>query len=401
MRPARLLVLALFALGTGCPESGAAIDASSAEDVGLDAPSVDARSVARDAPRDAVIDFSRTIDALAYEYEWSCTGEVTPVLDPPTAEPPVEDCSAGIWPDLSLENVCPTVSTATRTDPDTGATLPPSDTRLLPTSIPVSESGSFLPATLPDTWPTTLRVVEWNMEYTSHLEEQIETLAADPELSRADVFLLSELDRCSSRNGVRRAARLLAERISGAYVYGIEFVELSIGRTVGGDTGNAIVSRRPLRGASMLCHSAQYDWFADEGEPRLGQRVVISAEIPVGDTWARVHSVHFESNDVTGERRTVQVKELLDHAQASACERPQIVAGDFNTWYPRAPERFVMGSAGWTDTFEALGDGGPTHQSGRHLDYVYVRGFRPLRGAVLREVATSDHFPLWVDLELE
>ncbi len=386
----------------GCPSESLPVDAASPSDVGMDAAvPVDAFFVPPDATRDAVIDFSRTIDALAYEYAWSCTGEVAPVLAPPSAEPPVEDCSAGIWPDLALEDVCPTVSDAMRTDPDTGMSLPPTDMRALPTTIPVSESGSFLPSTLPDTWPTTLRVVEWNMEYTSNLEAQIETLAADPELSRADVYLLSELDRCSSRNGVRRAARMLAERISGAYVYGIEFVELSIGRTLGGDTGNAIVSRRPITGATLLCHSAQYDWFADEGEPRLGQRIAVSAEIPVGDTYARVHSIHFESNDITGERRTVQVKEALDHAQASACERPQIIAGDFNTWYPRAPERFVMSRAGFTDAMEEVGDVGPTHDSGRRLDYVYGRGFRVVGGAILREVTTSDHRPLWVDLALE
>jgi endonuclease/exonuclease/phosphatase family metal-dependent hydrolase len=386
----------------GCPSEALPVDASSATDGGMDASApVDAFYVAPDATRDAVIDLSRSIDALAYEYAWSCSGNVAPVLDPPAAEPPTEDCSAGIWPDLPVANVCPTVSGATRTDPDTGMALPPTDTRALPIAIPVSESGSFLPATLPDTWPSTLRVVEWNMEYTSHLEEQIETLAADPELSRADVYLLSELDRCSSRNGVRRAARMLAERISGAYVYGIEFVELSIGRTIGGDTGNAIVSRRPLTGATLLCHSPQYDWFADDGEPRLGQRVVVSAEIPVGDTFARVHSVHFESNDITGERRTVQVKETLDHAQSSACERPQIIAGDFNTWYPRAPERFVMERSGWQDALETVGDVGTTHRSGRRLDYVYVRGLRVVGGAILRDVTTSDHFPVWVDLALE
>ncbi|MFN7697277.1 MAG: endonuclease/exonuclease/phosphatase family protein [Deltaproteobacteria bacterium] len=395
--------LGVAGLGSlGCESSPVLdVDASaSPPDAGMDA-SIDAFVAPIDATRDAPIDFSRVIDALAFEYDWSCGAEVAPVLEAPSAEPPVEDCSAGIWPDLPITAVCPTVSAATRTDPDTGATLPPEDTRTLPVTIPVSESGSFLPDGLPSTWPTTVRVVEWNMEYTRNLDDQIETLLNDPELSRADVFLLSELDRCSQRNGVRHAARLLAQRIEGAYVYGIEFVELSIGRTIGGDTGNAIVSRRPLTGATLLCQSSQFDWLADEEEPRLGQRIVLSAEIPAGDTFVRVHSVHYESNDVTGERRTVQVKETLDHAQASACERPQIIAGDFNTWYPRAPERFVMQRAGWTDAMEAVGDIGPTHESGRRLDYIYTRGFRVVAGAVLREVRTSDHSPLWVDLTLE
>ena len=400
MRSHSLSVIAVAVLA-GCPDESPPPDAPIEVDSGLDAASLDAPRSPSDAPRDAVVDFSRIIDALAYEYDWSCSGEVTPPLTTPSAEPSVEDCSEGIWPALPLTSVCPTISSATRVDPDTAMSLPPIDERPLPTSIPVSESGSFLPPELPSAWPSTLRVVEWNMEYTRDLDAQIETLATDPELSRGDVYLLSELDRCSSRNGVRRAARLLAERIRGDYVYGIEFVELSIGRTLGGDTGNAIVSRRPLRDASILCHSSQYDWFADDEEPRLGQRIVISAEIPVGEGWVRVHSAHFESNDLTGERRTVQLKEILDHAQESACDRPQILAGDFNTWYPRAPERHVLERAGWNDAMEDVGDLGPTHDSGRRLDYVYVRGFAVRGGAVLREVHTSDHYPQWVDLELE
>jgi endonuclease/exonuclease/phosphatase (EEP) superfamily protein YafD len=50
---------------------------------------------------------------------------------------------------------------------------------------------------------------------------------------------------------------------------------------------------------------------------------------------------------------------------------------------------------------EAVGDIGPTHESGRRLDSIYTRGFRVVAGAVLREVRTSDHSPQWVDLTLE
>lgn len=382
MRAAIAVLVLTSALGCGAPEGGAT-------DAGLDALALE---------RDAYFDPARFIDAAAFEYEWSCTGEIAPALVAPDAAPVAEDCSAGIWPDLALAQVCPTISAATRVDPDTGAALPPDDARALPIAVPVSESGSFLPAELPATWPDTLRVVAWNMEYSRHLDEQIATLVDDPELGSADVYLLSEVDRCSTRNGVRRAARELARRVGGAYVYGIEFVELSIGRVIGGDTGQAIVARRPLRDATLLCHSSQYDWFADDGEPRLGQRVALSAEIPVGDGWVRVHSVHFESNDALGERRVVQVKELLDHAQAAACERPQIVAGDFNTWYATAPERVVMREAGFVDALETLGDTMGTHRSGRRLDYAYVRGLDVRAGGVRRDVETSDHAPLWIDL---
>lgn len=381
------------------------------DDAGMDG-SHDAGAPQDAAPQDAPrrdapgFDPSQLVDAATYEYDWSCTDEVPATGEPvPTsATPPTEDCSAGVWPDLdSRVAVCPTASGGTLDDPTSGLRFPlEDDARALPISIPISEGDSFFPSDLPTTWPTTLKVVAWNMEYSRNLDDQIATLTTHPDLADADVYLLNEVDRCSARNGVRRAARELARAIGGQYVYGIEFVELDVGRTIGGDTGQAIVSRRPLSGAALLCHSAQSDWLQDEGEPRLGSRVVLHADLPVGDELVRVWAVHLESDDILGEKRAVQSKELLDESQRLACDRPQIIAGDFNAWYARAPELVVLKDAGFVDALEALGDTARTHDSGRRLDYLFARGpFEILEGAVLRDVTTSDHFPLFVTLRLD
>ena len=81
---ARLTPCLFVALVAGCPEETPVLDAYAEPDAGLDAASVDAFVAPRDAPRDAAIDFSRTIDALTYVYEWSCSGEVTPPLVAPS-----------------------------------------------------------------------------------------------------------------------------------------------------------------------------------------------------------------------------------------------------------------------------------------------------------------------------
>ena len=341
--------------------------------------------------------------AASYEYAWTCAGEAPADGDPLSLTPlEDDDCTTGIWPDLDdTVDVCPTVSAAVRTDPVSGKVLPSEDPRTLPTDVAVSESGSFLPEGLPTSFPTTLRVVSWNMEYTAHLDEQIAILTTRPELASADVYLLSEVDRCSSRNGKRRGARRLAEALGTAYVYGIEFVELEIDRVAGGDTGQAILSRRPLSSAALTCHSNQSDWFATDDQLRLGERVFLHADIPVGDTVARVYSAHLESDDLFGEKRSVQAKELLDVAQTRACDRPQIVGGDFNAPYCGAPELEVLRTSGFVDAVGLTGDLDPTHKSGFRLDYVWGRGFRVVQGGVLRDVTASDHYPVWVDLELD
>jgi endonuclease/exonuclease/phosphatase family metal-dependent hydrolase len=338
----------------------------------------------------------------SYDYTWSCTGVVPPADRPLPAEPAAADCTTGVWPDLDdTVDVCPTVSDVRRSDPVSGKELPTPDGRSLPVDIPITEAGSFLPADMPPSWPNRMRVVAWNMEYTAQFDEQLEVLTSHPELSRGDVFLLSEVDRCSQRNGTRRAARLLAEALGGAYVYGIEFVELDIGRSVGGDTGQAIVSRRPLSSAVLSCHSSQADWFANDGQPRLGQRVVLHADVPLGAGSVRVAAVHLESEDVAGDKRSVQSKELLDLGQALACERPQILAGDFNAPYCGAPELEVLRHAGFVDAVALTGDLAPTHQGGFRLDYLWARGLTVIAAGVERDVVASDHHPLWVDLELE
>jgi endonuclease/exonuclease/phosphatase family metal-dependent hydrolase len=345
------------------------------------------------------------LDALAaeesYDYTWTCSGEVAPAGKALPDDPLASDCAAGIWPELDdTVDVCPTVSSETRTDPVSGRELPSPDSRSLPTEIPVTEAGSFLLPNLPASWPSTLRVVAWNVEYTAHLDQQIAALTSTPELASADVFLLSEVDRCSERNGLRRAARELAQALDAAYVYGIEFVELEIGRSLGGDTGQAILSRRPLTSAALSCHSSQHDWLASTDEPRLGQRVFLHADVPVGDQSVRLYAVHLESNDLFGDKRSAQAKELLDAAQQLACDRPQIVGGDFNAPYCGAPELQIFRDAGFVDALAVAGDLGTTHGATR-LDYVWSRGLRVVAGGVIRDLGASDHDALWVELELE
>ncbi len=339
--------------------------------------------------------------AESYLYDWSCQGHVDPAAQPLPVAAVEDDCTTGVWPDLDdTTAVCPTVSSVERTDPVSGKLLPSDDLRPLPIEIPVTEAGSFLPADLPQSWPKTLRVVAWNMEYTAHFDEQLAALESHPELSKGDVFLLSEVDRCSKRNSKRRAARELAKALKADYAYGIEFVELDIGREIGGDTGQAIVSRRPLQSVALTCHSSQYDWFASEGEPRLGQRVLLHGDVPVGDTSVRLYALHLESNDLFGDKRSVQAKELLDVAQQLACERPQIVAGDFNAPYCGAPELQLLRDAGFVDAVGLSGDTKPTHSGGFRLDYAWTKGFRVVAGGVVRNLGASDHDALWVDLEL-
>ena len=198
------------------------------------------------------------LDDALFGYEWSCSGEVPPGQRITATRD--ASCPDGTWPDLAPSSICPTISARMRDDAASGMTLPPADGRALPMELAPQEAGSYL-APAPS-YPARIKVVAWNMKYTEPLDRQIAVLTSHPQLADADVYLLSEVDRCTTRNGSRRAARELARAIGGDYVYAVEFVELDIGRTIHGDTGQAIIARRPLSGASVTCHSPQHDWFA-------------------------------------------------------------------------------------------------------------------------------------------
>jgi len=340
------------------------------------------------------------LDRSWFDYELTCEGAVPASGEHLDAAPPSEDCSRGVWPDLDpTVAVCPTFSSEDRYDPASDRVLPVVDSRRLPVEIPVSESGSFRRRNAGSS-PETLKVVAWNLEYTGYLDEQLRVLTTHPDLRDADVYLLSEVDRCSSRNDFRRAARELAAALQGDYAYAIEYVELDLGRRVGGDTGQAIISRRPLSGASVTCHSQVKDWLSSSTQPRLGQRVSLHADVPVGDTSVRLFAVHFESEDILGDRRTVQVRETLAAVAATACERPTIVAGDFNAWYATGPEHANMRAAGFRDAVARAGDQAATHDAGLRLDYIWSRGFEVVSGGVATDVGSSDHRPVWATLRL-
>src|SRR5688572_16893125 len=304
MRITIVPVLVLAACGGG--DDGATFDAAPP-------PSPDARLHFDPATSGCSVeeDYGWFLPAELFEYAWTCRGEVAPTgaALPPAPADPV--CPAGTWPDLAIADVCPTMSDLTRVGPVSGMTLPPDDDRALPLELAAQEGGSFRVGPPEPSYPARLKVVVWNVEYTAHFDEQLDVLTTHPALADADVYLLNEVDRCSTRNGDRRAARILAEAIGGDYVYAVEYVELDIGRDIGGDTGQAIVSRRPLSGTAVTCHSQHNDWFASVPEPRLGQRIRLSADVPAGSTSIRMTALHLESEDAWGEKRVLQSREIL------------------------------------------------------------------------------------------
>ena len=199
------------------------------------------------------------------------------------------------------------------------------------------EGGNFAPADLPVV--DELVVLVWNMERGLQFDAQLAAFANRDLLPVADLLLLSELDRGCSRTGHRDVARELAQALEMNYVFVTEFVELARETGAGGtideacEHGNAILSRYPLANVGWKWHRQNIDWYLPpdqraDGEPRLGGRVLLWADVVVGDQLLRAYTLHYESNPI---HQLIQIDQAAETAElAAAVPWQSVVGGDTN-----------------------------------------------------------------------
>lgn len=186
--------------------------------------------------------------------------------------------------------------------------------------------------------PPSARIVFWNAERLKYPEPSAALLAS----AKADVLLLCEVDVGMARSGNRHTVADLAARLGTGYVFGVEFVELSLGdarerawhagsSNNAGLHGAALLSRHNLRRPALARLETSGRWFDGQfGERRVGGRMALMAEVTVGTTPTLVVCAHFESHSDAPDRRR-QTTAMLDAIDAHAPGLPVLIAGDFNT----------------------------------------------------------------------
>jgi endonuclease/exonuclease/phosphatase family metal-dependent hydrolase len=148
-----------------------------------------------------------------------------------------------------------------------------------------------------------------------------------------------------------------------------------------GELGNAILSRWPIAGVSML----------DLSYSRLESRVAVSAQFQSEERIVDVVATHLALGDRTRHR---QVRSLLDHPQVQ--RGPTILMGDMNAWRDCKATRALddeldsHDNRAWPASF-------PAARPVLALDRIYTRGARileisPHKSAAARRA--SDHLPI-------
>jgi len=170
--------------------------------------------------------------------------------------------------------------------------------------------------------------------------------------------------------------------------------------TDGGEFGNAVLSRLPMRGS----HRRRLTDAATGNEPRA--LITVEAEAFGRSVW--FSSTHLSWRFDEGWVRERQVRDIVDIVGPHRHDLPPIVCGDFNAT-PESTEVQFMTELQLDDTFEAANPGQPGYtwsnanpfaaaeqEPDRRIDYIFA-GVRVLSADVVCNeprggVWPSDHF---------
>src|SRR6202142_1405814 len=264
-------------------------------------------------------------------------------------------------------------------------------------------TGNFAPFRWAIWPPSSLRIVDWNIDRGQQLPEVIDFLGD----ANADILILQEVDLNARRTHRLNIAEEVARKLQMNYVFGREFQELVQGSEASpAYHGQATLSRWPISNPRLIrfsrqSHFWQPRWFLPRIEPfqeRLGGRIALVAEINVAGSKFVTYNLHLESKS-NDELRLSQLAEVLADAAHQDSQCPVIVAGDFNLDASRDAAHLAFARAGFQDPLPPPRT--PTTPSrdlfepGRRIDWAFMRG--PIRagsGRVHNQVNASDHYPI-------
>jgi len=247
--------------------------------------------------------------------------------------------------------------------------------------------------------PCAVRIASWNVQFGADPGALARELQRSTELARADVVLVQEIEAYLDEPGTR-ASRL-------AVALGMSWIYAPARAEEGGTHGLAILSRHPLEAARIR----RLPYFEQPVNSR--QRVAMSADVVLGAHRLEVVNVHLDVRLGPVDR----IRQL--HPAVNDIAARVVVGGDFNTnpwaWYeglvPLIGTEAIVGQEQAAVVDDYLAGKGMTGALpvdvstlrlpglGMRIDNLYARELAIL-GAGVEHVEGSDHWPLWVDVDV-
>lgn len=174
-------------------------------------------------------------------------------------------------------------------------------------------------------------VAVFNMERGQTLPETLAFAAVSETFQTFDIILANELDDGCERSFNCDVSATFAAATGMHEAYGLEFVELVNEKDRKGYHGNSIFSRYPFEAVEVVRLPLEYDWYDDERQHRIGNRLAIMAVVTAPFGRLGVVTTHFENRtDAVGRGR--QMAYLLQRMAAFfPPDVPLVLGGDFNT----------------------------------------------------------------------
>lgn len=240
-----------------------------------------------------------------------------------------------------------------------------------------------------------------------HLHRAAAAFTDGQRLPAPDIIALQEADQGTHRAGHHDIARELASALSMHYAsapaatprdaapqakqWYLDFEE-HIAPDETGATGIALLSRLPL----LQPERVALPWTECAWRPRLAMQ----ATIETGRSQLHLFNVHIDPHaSISGQLD--QHRALLE--RAGQLTGPVMLLGDFNTLSKRSCQemRRLLESEGFTTPFKT---GVATWRAGLirlHTDWIFTRGVSVTRWGVARRLGISDHWPVWVEIDME
>jgi len=272
------------------------------------------------------------------------------------------------------------------------------------------ETGSFAPWTLTLWPPTSIRVVDWNINRGSRLSGIIDFLHS----ANADLILLQESDLNAKRTQRLNVGREIAQKLRMNYIFGCEFQELTQGsRNSPAYHGQVTLSPWLLSNPRILRFQKQSSfwrprWFLPDVEPlqeRLGGRIALITDVGFAGRHLVSYNLHLESRG-DANLRQAQLRECLSDANRYTAEMPVVLAGDMNFDVARTDLSAELGRKEFNSPFAAQQTRTTPPKSlfdrGSRIDWVFTRG--PITAThveIHNQVDVSDHYPLSLTLSLQ
>jgi endonuclease/exonuclease/phosphatase family metal-dependent hydrolase len=263
--------------------------------------------------------------------------------------------------------------------------------RLPPQTTTVERSNR---AASTETSDERVRIVTYNVHMAS-ASTLADVFRAHDNLRGADVVLLQEIESHDSASASEAAQLAALLGMSHAYApgYGLD----------AGTHGIAILSRFAMTDIELIELPEMNVKF------NSARRVAIGATLTVEGRRLRIYNVHLD-NRINPQARIRQLAPVVDDALDSGVAEV-VIGGDLNTspfcWAANVMpvpcglqgkklERYVRDRGFDTPVVRS----GPTHKwMEMRLDGIYGRGVDVRTYRVENTVRTSDHLPLWMDVE--